>query len=300
MSDDACGARRVLVIHNPTAGRRRERRLDAAVLAMRGAGASVTVHRTTEAGDAERTAREHRDRYDVVVASGGDGTVNEVINGLAQRHLAGEGPALGILPLGTANLLARELGYPRGDAEVGRLLATGRPCGIHLGECNGRRFTLMAGAGFDGGVVERVDLALKRRFGRLAYAVQAVRELVAYDPFPCYVSIDGGQPIQAWSVVVAKGRRYGGRFHLAREADIRRPDLHVCLFERPGRLGVIAAAAGMALGIVHKVPGYRVLRGSSVRVTGRHAAPVQVDGDRGWGLPIEIRASAVPMAVVAP
>ncbi len=145
-----------------------------------------------------------------------------------------------------------------------------------------------------------MDLSLKRRYGRLAYALQAVRELVSYRPDPCYVSIDGGHPIQAWSVVVAKGRRYGGRFHLAREADVRAPDLHVCLFERPGRLGVVAAAAGMALGIVHKVPGYRVLRGTRVRVVGNHGAPVQVDGDRGWRLPVDIRASEVPLAVVAP
>jgi diacylglycerol kinase (ATP) len=298
--NDAFTPRRILVVHNPTAGRRRDVRLEGVIRAMRALGAKVDVHPTAHAGDAEATARDHEGDYDVIVASGGDGTVNEVINGLAARADGLHVPALGILPLGTANLLARELGYPRAGGDLGLLLALGKPTAIHIGECNGRRFTLMAGAGFDGGVVDRVDLGLKRRFGRLAYALQAARELLAYDPDPCFVSVDGGPPIRAWSVVVAKGRRYGGRFHLARDADVRDPDLHVCLFERPGRIGIIATAVGMVLGLAHRVPGYRVVRGSHVTVTGAEASPVQVDGDRGWRLPIDVRTSPIPLSVVAP
>ena len=298
--DTAGPSRRILVIHNPTAGRRRDRRLHAAMAAMDAAGARVEVHFTTKAGDAERTARDRGALYDVVVASGGDGTVNEVVNGLAVIPEGSKAPALGILPLGTVNLLARELGYPRDDAGIGRLLATGHASGIHLGECNGRRFALMAGAGFDGVVVDRVDLGLKRRIGRLAYAVQAARELLAYDPKPCFVSVDGGAPIAAWSVVVAKGRGYAGPFRLAPGADVRDPSLHVCLFQRPGRLGILLAGVGLAMGMVHRVPGFRIVKGTRVTVTSADPAPVQVDGDSGWRLPIEVGASLRPLSVLAP
>ncbi len=289
--------RRVLVLHNPMAGRGGEERLARALAAMRGAGAEVDVHRTERAGDAARRAHECAG-YDVVVASGGDGTVNEVVNGLCAR--TGPTPALAVLPLGTANVLARELGYPRDAEENGRLVASGSIQPIHVAECNGRKFTLMAGAGFDGGVVERTDLWLKRRAGRLAYAVQVVRELMSYDPAPCLVTVDGGEPMEAWSVVVAKGSRYGGRFVLARDADVRSPELHACLFQRRGRLAVLGYIAALAVGQVHRMPGYRVVKGARVTVTGRGSDPAQLDGDKGVRLPLDVRAVDRPIDVVCP
>ena len=136
--------RNALVIFNPTAGGRRRARLDRVLAHMRALGAVVTLHETTARGDAERTAREApADVHDVIVAAGGDGTINEVINGLAGRRMP-----LGIIPLGTANVLAAELDLPQDIDGLARTIALGRTSPVNLGEVNGRRFVMMAGVCF--------------------------------------------------------------------------------------------------------------------------------------------------------
>ncbi len=124
---------------------------------------------TTRPGDAEKTANllQAAD-FDVVVAAGGDGTINEVANGLIKA--TGAVPPLAIIPLGTANVLAEEIGLRGQPAAIAKAIACGDRITVHLGLANGRHFIMMAGVGFDAHVVANVDLALKRRTGKIAYA----------------------------------------------------------------------------------------------------------------------------------
>jgi diacylglycerol kinase (ATP) len=171
----------LLLIVNPTAGRRRRGLVDAVASRVRAEGWTVDVVETQAAGDARRLAETcDASRYGVIAVAGGDGTINEVINGLAGR--GADAPAVGIVPLGTANVLAHELGLGFSAAAVARTMIAGRPVLMRPGEAvNGagaRCFSLMAGAGFDAKVVAGVSAPLKRRLGRAAYVCWSRRSAI--------------------------------------------------------------------------------------------------------------------------
>jgi len=235
--------RKIVVIHNPSAGWRGRQRYDATIQALREAKREVTVLETQKCGDAEAFARKLTStEADVVVAAGGDGTINEVVNGLYGRDLP-----LAILPLGTVNLLAREIGLASDAASVAATILSGRDQLISLGRANGRLFFAMASAGVDARVVDGLDLRLKRFIGRGAYAVETIHQFALYDSPPYRVTINSRTCEAAW-VVVAKGRYYGGPFELAPQARLTDPSLHVCLSVQKRRTPESVALHGGGVG----------------------------------------------------
>lgn len=278
--------RRLLIIHNPTAGARRARRLSAVVELLRQRfGTSVEVMPTGGRGDAESMARAADPaRFDAVVAAGGDGTINEVINGLVD---AGGRLPLGLIPLGTANVLAGELGLDGPVEATAETLAEGGARAIHLGAVNGRRFAMMAGAGFDAQVVERIDPALKRLTGKGAYAIESLAQLVrsAGDGYGVEV---GERCWNAASVIVAKGRYYGGRFICAPQANLFEPSLQVCLFPRLGRWNAVRYIWGVVAGRLRHFGDVEIVPARRLTITGPEGAAVQADGDVIARLPAEI------------
>jgi len=292
-------ARRLLVIHNPTAGRGQRKRLAEILTALRKEAVQVELRATGSAGDAERTARDCSSDIDVLVVAGGDGTINEAINGLMARAGASV-PALGIVPIGTTNVLSRDLRIPKQADALARLLAHGRTQDIHVGRANGRYFALMCGVGMDAHIVDRTSLRLKKRIGKLAYVFQGLREILAGEPRRYRVEIDGSEVVEAASVIVAKSRFYGGEFLLAPQADIGKPELRVCLFLRGGRLSTLFYIIGMGIGYLDRVPGYRIVAAQHVRIIGHDGDPAQLDGDCRGCLPLEIGLGERPLSVIAP
>ncbi len=266
--------RRLLIIFNPTAGGRRRQRFDAVLVELRRLGCTLTVRPTGRRGDAEQIAASaDLNRYDVLVVAGGDGTINEAVNGLCGSRLP-----LAIVPLGTANVLAAEIGLETDPVAIARTIALGRPCPISVGLANGRCFLLMAGTGFDAHVVQHVDLALKRRIGKAAYWHSILRQLRAF-AFPEYVVTIGDETWRAASVLVANGHYYGGRFVCAPAADLRRPSLEVCMFGRRGRISVLGYGLAMLTGRLPRLPSYRIVSAEKVHIGGPADDPVQADGD---------------------
>lgn len=293
-------AKALLLIVNPTAGRRRRGLVDAVASRVRQAGWSVDVVETKAAGDARRLAETcDASRYSVIAVAGGDGTINEVVNGLAGR--GDNAPAVGIVPLGTANVLAHELGLGFSAAAVARTMVAGRPLLVQPGEAvNGaasRCFSLMAGAGFDAKVVAGVSAPLKRRLGRAAYVWRSVVEARRYRPVRYEVEVDGVRH-EASSVIVTRSRHYAGPYVVAPKAALGEPLLHVCLFERWGRSHTFRFGLALLLGRLPRTAGYRVVTGRSVRVSvlsdagERGEQPVQIDGDNALTLPVSIGLSA--------
>lgn len=288
---------RALVIFNPTAGRRRRRRFEETLDLLRAGGCIPTVMETMGSGDAERAARSiAAGAFDLVIAAGGDGTVNEVANGLAGLNAP---PPIGLIPLGTANVLAAELGLAPTARAAAQAILAGKRRVIHPGLANGRYFVLMASAGLDAEVVAGLDPAFKRRVGRLAYVWESLVRAVRYD-FPPLSILADGRRFEARMAVVCKGRCYGGPFVAARAARLDAPLFHLVLMERGGFINVFRYGVALALGRIDRLADVRVIPVRHAVITGIQDAPVQADGDLAARLPVEIGLAARTLELVGP
>lgn len=298
--------RRLLVIFNPVPGRRARRRLDAVLRALESLGVCVVLRETAAPGDAEQFARAASAAdFDAVVAAGGDGTVNEVINGLVDPAL----PVI-VFPFGTANVLAHEIALPRDPAVLAALAVSGPVREIAMGEAEfegetprRRRFLLMAGTGFDADVVDELDLALKRRAGRLAFAWSILGRLWRYRPSLYEVALEQGgiwTRGSATSAVATRACHYAGRFVLAPEADLGASSLSVVRFGRGGRWAALRYLVALGGSFLHRLPDVAIAQASAARFTGPAGAPVQIDGDVLGRLPVTLRIADRTLRLVYP
>jgi diacylglycerol kinase family enzyme len=264
-------------------------------------GARVEVAETRWAGHATELARKAaQGGCGLVVAAGGDGTIAEVVGGIE-----GSGCKLGIIPLGTANVLALELGLPFAPNAVAAALGLARTCDIWPGLVQAEDgapqprngvFVQMLGAGFDAQVVHHISLPMKRRLGASAYALQALRELGRYGFAPIRVQVDNVR-FDTSSVIVTKGRLYAGRHILAPGMAPTRRGFTVALFDRPGALAAIRYALALPLGMLPRLSGVRLLPAHCVSIESP-VTPVQTDGDIGGRTPLHVTEAQQPIPVV--
>jgi len=306
--------RRLLIVHNPVsgwplAGWFRRRLLDRVIALLRQSGATVVLRRTAARGDAERFARAARtEGFERVVVAGGDGTINEVANALAGSPLP-----LAIVPLGTANVLAAEIGLGGRAAQIAQAILDGQPVRVSLGQVGERRFVMMAGIGFDAKVVCAVDPQAKRWLGKLAYVAAMLAQLWRFRPRLYAVTADGRR-FEAGSVIVAKGRHYAGNFVCAPDARLDDAGFQVCLFRASSRLAILHYAFALALGRLHRLDDVTIVAARSVvveppmdqsggdgaRAESMQAEPVQGDGDIVGRLPARIAVLPQALTLIVP
>ncbi len=260
-------------------------------------GVRLELAETTRPGHAEVLARSAAERgVGIVVAAGGDGTVAEVATGLV-----GSSAKLGIIPLGTANVLAHELTLPFSPRAVAAALAFGRTRplwpGVVTGPNGSRLFVQMLGVGFDAQVVHGLSRPLKRVLGRGAYVLQTLRELSRYRFDPIRIRIDGDET-EASGVVMTKGRLYGGNYRLAPEACPHEPGFSVVLFERSGPLQALAYGASLPLNLLPYAAGIRRVRASRIEIIGNGRIPAQADGDAAGFSPLTVTDAMAPIPIV--
>ncbi len=261
-------------------------------------GVMVEVAETRHAGHATELARAAaREGRAMVVAAGGDGTIAEVANGLL-----GSNTALGVIPLGTANVLAKEYGLSTSPRAIANALAYRRTRLLWPGVArilgHEHVFVQMLGLGFDGAVVRGLPPLLKRAIGRGAYVWQSLWESVAYGFPKLRLSVDG-RDYEAASVVVTKGRLYGGPYMLAPNAASTAPGFQVALFETPGTLAALLSGAALPLGLLPRCPGVRVIAGSHIDFLPENGAIMaQSDGDALEGAPACIVDARCPIALI--
>ncbi len=291
--------RRIVIIHNPKAGWRSAGFFRRVIDRLEERGAKLELCRTEARGDAERIAAGHDfSGHDVVAVAGGDGTINEVANGLAQRSDPLSAPPLAVIPIGTANVLAHEIGLVRRATDVGDYLVTGEGRTIRAGRVNGRVFLLMVSAGFDAWVVDTVDPAVKRYLSKGAYVLQTLKGAFAWRPQSLDVEVDG-ERLAATTVVAMNGRHYGGPHVMAPDASLFDSDVHVLGMRRHG-IGVVARCAiDLALGRMERNPDVFNQTARTIRVTGGEG-PIQADGDIVDALPATIEAGALELNLLFP
>lgn len=287
----------MVIIFNPVAGRRRANLLWRVLDVLVANGVRLDLAETHRAGHAEALARDAARRGEqMVVAAGGDGTIAEVANGLM-----GSDARLGVIPLGTANVLAHELGLPFAPKPVAAALAFGRTRALWPGQAHGpdgvRLFVQMLGVGFDAHVVHNLPFRLKKSFGKAAYVMQSMRELTRYK-FPMIRMRIDQTETEAGSVIISKGRLYGGSFRLAADAVSGEPGFSVILFDRTGPCAAAMYGAALPLNLLGRAPGVRHIRAQRIDFLQNTAVPAQTDGDSAGFAPIWVCDAQGPIQIV--
>ncbi len=287
---------RTLLVFNPQAGQAEalERELGAATEVWRTHGWQVTAAPTQAAGDGVRLARAAVEQgFELVIAAGGDGTINEVVNGLA-----GSQTALAPLPLGTMNVWARELGLPLQPRAAATALLSWQPRRIDLGRAGERYFLLMAGIGFDAAITAGVGADEKRRFGALAYVVRGLAEALSVRGARVRLLIDGrsirGRVLM---VVIGNTQLYGGLVKITHRASIDDGLLDVAVFKGANGLSAVRRLMAILRRNYSADPEIAYYRARTVEVIARPRLPVQVDGDPIGTTPMTFR--VVPAALSA-
>jgi len=266
---------RAICIYNPASRQApRESLIDKLRAQFERHGYSVEFQATKRALHATELAREAAaSDVDLVAACGGDGTIHEVVAGLALSSMP-----LAILPSGTANVLARELGLPRNPLKAIDLIPWLRPRRIALGKCGEHYFLLMAGIGIDAEAVDRVDPRLKSRFGRYAYYIAGLR-CWAEGRFPTlHISVDGTR-ITGTFAVVGRASRYGGSLRITRNANLLSDRFDVCLFPGESRVAYLRYLAGVLSGTHHRFRDVICTSGRNIEISSAEPVRIQLDGE---------------------
>jgi YegS/Rv2252/BmrU family lipid kinase len=281
---------------NPTAGLRRTS-LGQVEELLRARGAAVETALTTRPGDGIEIARQAAAAgADVLLACGGDGTLNEAVNGLA-----GTQTALAVLPAGTVNVWAREVGIPLDPAKALNLLWDGERRWIDLGRAGERYFLMMAGIGFDADVAAQVTRPEKRRWGALAYVVRGVIAALTWPGQRMRLLLDGrALRRHGLFLVVGNTRLYGGVVTITHQAIADDGLLDVCLFDGGGVLERLAHFARLVTRSHTSVPSVEYYRARRITLVTRPRVRVQVDGDTiGW-TPMTFAAVPHALKVIVP
>lgn len=286
---------RFLIVHNPNAGTGRRGLLQQVVEALEDAGCTVTLTEAVcgETGANAARAGAKSGSYDVIVAAGGDGTIRSVAAGLRGTEV----PA-GIIPLGTGNVMAHEVGLPREAGAIAAYLRTGVALPVCGGTANGTSFFLMAGIGLDAAAVTGLDLRLKRRMGKLAYVWPVVRAIFA--PTPTIAARLDGVPYSARWAVLCKSGRYAGGFRLSPASHIAEPGLTAMLNTARTRAGLIVDILMIGAGLVDRAPHIRFIRFRRAQISADGTVPVQIDGEGFGALPLFVEEDNLPAHILVP
>jgi diacylglycerol kinase (ATP) len=292
--------RNALLIHNPNAGnggKGRRIMLDEARRIFASGGIEVDLMETIGPGDATEIARRAVDEgRQLVIACGGDGTLNEIVNGLAAQKIGHRVP-LALLPGGTANVLAKELDLPWDIPSAAEKLVRGKVKEVALGLATPleqpekkKYFLSVGGAGPDGMIVYSIDLDLKARLGILAYWWQGVREVFRYQ-FPHFRVVTGDEKLDASLVIVGRTKNYGGPFKITTGADLYEDQFEVMALTTQSGLRYLSYLPSLWLGDLRETEGVHFWKAETLVCEPLDKDPLyaQVDGEPLARLPVEFK-----------
>lgn len=289
---------KIFLIGNPIAGGGALKKIQKAELILKNKGIPFEIFLTQKRGDGELFAKKikenNKDRI-LIVAAGGDGTYNEIINGLAYSQIP-----LAILPMGTTSVLAKELKIPKDMEKAIDLAINGKVERIHLGKIKNkdkqRFFILMAGIGFDGLAVYNVDPQKKKYLRKIAYILSGIKTLLSYNPKE--LRIQNGNYRKAYTAVVSKASCYGGSFKIAPDTSLLSPFFSVFLSKTKSKMRLTFQILGVFFGTHIKMKQTDYFNAETLKVTGD--AHVQIDGDYFGKTPVEIKIVKNALSLVFP
>jgi diacylglycerol kinase (ATP) len=295
---------RKCVIFNPTArgekAKRFRRHLDAIA-------SECALKMTSSPGEARQLAKDAvGEGFEIIVAGGGDGTVNEVLNGIGDAQDGFDRACLGVLPLGTVNVFARELAIPSRLESAWEIIRQERESKIDLpwvefgenGSRQKRYFVQLAGAGLDARAIELVKYQVKKLVGPLAYVMAGFHALLGP---PSKIGVTGGKHSStAGLVMIGNGRLYGGQFRLFPKADLRDGLLEICVLPRVNWLTLARCSPELLLRGVLPASAHELFQAETVTLTSESPTPLQIDGELIGHLPATFSLDRSRLRVIAP
>ena len=279
---------KILVILNPAA---RSERAGGTWEKIRDLPAA-TVQTTSAPGDARSIAEwAVAQGFATVVAAGGDGTINEVVNGIASSDIA-----LGILPVGTMNVFAAELGIPNNLPKAWEIIQARHTRRIDLVRANDQYFVQLAGVGLDAQVVQATSRSFKKNFGPLSYLISAAQ--IALRAPPKLIVEHDGIRREGSFVLIGNGRYYGGPVTFFKDARIDDGKLDVLIFKNLGYLDIARYLGTILMGKHTDLDDVDYFQTESVSVSSEEEVPVEVDGEVVTKLPVTFRISPRKLKVV--
>ena len=283
---------KILVILNPAARGERASALQDKIAAL---SPQAVVRTSTSPEDAKEIARKAPEEgFEAVVAAGGDGTINEVVNGLS-----GADVPLGILPVGTMNVFATELGIPSNLAKAWEVIEEGFVREVDLPKANDDYFVQLAGIGLDAEVVQKTTPDSKKALGPMSYLI-TLAQVAASKPPAIHVDPVDGHPREGSFVLVGNGRLYGGPFVLFKDAKLDDGLLDVLVFQNQSHWDLLRYVQAIAFGNHQNLPDVEYFQTKALRLMSREYVPVEVDGELTGALPYEFGFSRHKLKVLAP
>ncbi|WP_208977778.1 YegS/Rv2252/BmrU family lipid kinase [Labrenzia sp. 011] len=258
-------------------------------------GFMAEIRLTRHAGEIGEVCADPELRVRTLVVAGGDGSINEALTGF-QTHP--DPPQLAVIPFGTANVLALELALPHNAQAIADIIRHQKTRQLHYGLANGHPFVLMASAGFDAEVVHAVPLTLKRRLGKLAYVITAIRTGFGRKGTLLRITLDG-ETITGKLAVASNARHYGGPFVIC-PGGATDPGLYMLVLERDDPWSSLRYGIALMLGRIHKVRGALVRPFSVATITADAPVAAQIDGDPFGATPLEIRTTDRTIPILVP
>ena len=290
-----------VIIANPTSGNagfpHQNRHFDETLAFLRRHGWKAELWYTQSAGDGEELARKAvKQQVNLVIAAGGDGTINEIIQGLA-----GSETALGVLPGGTVNVWARELGIPLDDIGARNVLVHGQIRRIDLGCVNGRYFLLMVGIGFDGEVTQAVEGKPLKRLGILGYTLAVLWLGPGYRGFPVVAQIDRYVvKTRALQIIVGNTQLYAGALKFTWQAYCDDGLLDLCIVRKRSLWGRLVVAKDFILRRAKRRLWVRYDTFKTLKIETPEPIPYQIDGEAGGFTPAEFNVAPAILKVIVP
>jgi YegS/Rv2252/BmrU family lipid kinase len=283
-----------LIILNPTAGSPEHVRSWQERIESLAGGCPVRV--TSHPGEAQTFAqRAVEDGFTRIIAAGGDGTVNHVANGLT-----GSNATLGVLPMGSVNVFAMELGLPLYSLQrCWDVIEDGNVRLVDLPSANGKYFVQLAGVGLDAQVVKETSLALKRSFGPLSYLISAA-QIAARQPPKLFIESENAPVDEGSFVLVGNGRLYGGPFPFFKHAIIDDGLFDVVVFKRLGYLEIIKYLQDVVFSSDINAPEIEYFQTRQLRLTSEQDVPLELDGELAGNCPVDFQIRERALRVLAP
>jgi len=266
--------KKIKFIINPIAGFRRDKRFIIEHLQKLSSEFEVDIEKTSCRGEAKTiAATAARQGFDTVVAVGGDGTVNETASGLVETETA-----LGIIPLGSGNGLARSLGIPLNPEKAVRVACSGNRRRIDAGRAAHRNFFVVAGVGFDATVGKRFDSTHWR--GPLSYFYLGIKELITYRPRQVRLSFDEQKiDLTPFLVTVANTCQYGNGAMIAPQALCDDGQLDICIVDESSKMIILRHLPNLFNGTIDRMPHIRYFRSKEIVIAGDSPLLFHVDGE---------------------